>query len=43
MNECGLGLSDSPLVEKLSQEGWGTGDRGAIHYNLCNWTFDMTD
>lgn len=43
MNECGLGLSDSPLVEELSQEGRGTGDAGAIFYNLYNWSFDMSD
>lgn len=43
MNECGLGLSDSPLVVERSQEGQGTGDGGAIFYNLCNWSFDMTD
>lgn len=43
MNECGLDLSDSPLVGKLSQEEWGTGDRGAIPYNLYNCSFDMSD
>jgi len=43
MNECGLGLTDSPLIGKLSQEGWGTGDRGAILYNPHNWSFDMSD
>lgn len=43
MNECGLGLSDGPLVGELSQEGRGTGDRGAIFYNLYNWSFDMSD
>lgn len=43
MNECGLGLSDSPLVGELSQEGGCTGDRGAIFYNLYNWSFDMSD
>lgn len=43
MNECGLGLSDSPLVGELSQEGRCTGDRGAIFYNLYNWSFDMSD
>lgn len=43
MNECGLVLSDSPLIGKLSQEGRGTGDRGAILYNLYNWSFDMSD
>lgn len=43
MNECGLGLSDSPLVGELSQEGRGAGDRGAIFYNLYNWSLDMSD
>lgn len=43
MNECGLGLSDSPLVGVLSQEGRCSGDRGAIFYNLYNWSFDMRD
>lgn len=43
MNECGLGLSDSPLVGELSQEGGCTGDGGAIFYNLYNWSFDMND
>lgn len=43
MNECGLGLSDSPLVGELSQEGRGTGDGGAILHNLYNWSFDMSD
>lgn len=44
MNECGLGLSDSPLVRgELSQEGRGTGDGGAIFYNLHNWSLDMSD
>lgn len=41
MNECGLGLSDSPLIGELSQEGQGTGDRGAILHNLYNWSCDM--
>lgn len=43
MNECGLVLSDSPLVGELSQEGGRTGDRGAILYNLYNHSFDMCD
>lgn len=43
MNECGLGLSDSPLAGEPSQEGRGTGDGGAILYNLYNWSFDMSD
>jgi len=43
MNECGLGLSDNPLVGELSQEGRGAGDRGAILYNLYNWSFDISD
>lgn len=42
MNECGLVLSDSPLVGELSQEGGRTGDRGAILHNrsfdMCDWT-----
>lgn len=41
MNECGLVLSDSPLVGELSQEGGHTGDRGAILYNLYNRSLDM--
>lgn len=43
MNECGLGLSDSPLVGEPSQEGRRAGDRGAIFYNLYNWSLDMSD
>lgn len=43
MNECGLGLSDSPLVGVPSQEGRRAGDRGAIFYNLYNWSLDMSD
>lgn len=43
MNECGLVLSDSPLVGELSQEGGCTGDRGAILYNLYNHSFDVCD
>lgn len=43
MNECGLVLSDSPLVGELSQEGGCTGDRGAILHNLYNRSFDMCD
>lgn len=43
MNECGLVLSDSPLVGELSQEGGRTGDRGAILHNLNNRPFDMCD
>lgn len=43
MNECGLVLSDSPLVGELSQEEGCTGDRGAILYNLYNRSFDMCD
>lgn len=43
MNECGLGLSDSPLVGGPSQEGRRAGDRGAIFYNLYNWSLDMSD
>lgn len=43
MNECGLGLSDSPLVGELSQEVRGPADRGAILHNLYNWSFDMSN
>lgn len=43
MNECGLVLSDSPLVGELSQEGGRTGDRGAILHNPYNRSFDMCD
>lgn len=43
MNECGWGLSDRPLVGGPSLEARGTGDKDAIHYNLYNWSFDMSD
>lgn len=30
-------------LERFPQEGRGTGDGGAIFYNLYNWSFDMSD